>query len=82
MARHEHSREPAARAHDPARPAGRSIPFQLLRSLRPEQWTKNLFVFAGLGFGLKLFEPEAVLRASAAALIFCVLSGVVTWSTT
>jgi 4-hydroxybenzoate polyprenyltransferase len=77
MARHEHSREPAARAHDPARPAGRSIPFQLLRSLRPEQWTKNLFVFAGLGFGLKLFEPEAVLRASAAALIFCVLSGVV-----
>ncbi|MFN2447282.1 MAG: decaprenyl-phosphate phosphoribosyltransferase [Vicinamibacterales bacterium] len=49
----------------------------LLRSVRPEQWTKNLVVFAALIFGRRLFEPAAVGRSLAAFLIFCVLSGVV-----
>ncbi len=49
----------------------------LLRSLRPEQWTKNLIVFAGLLFGQKLLYPAAVARAAAAFAIFCALSGVV-----
>ena len=31
--------------------AGRSIPLNLIVSLRPAQWSKNLLVFAGLLFG-------------------------------
>ncbi len=49
----------------------------LVRSLRPEQWTKNLIVFAALLFGQKLLYPTAVARSVAAFAIFCVLSGVV-----
>ena len=55
----------------------RSAPISLLLSLRPQQWTKNLFVFAGLIFGIKLFDPAAVLTSTAAFAIFCALSGVV-----
>jgi 4-hydroxybenzoate polyprenyltransferase len=55
----------------------RSAIVLLLRSLRPRQWTKNLIVFFGLVFGQQLLNPPAVLAASAAFAIFCVLSGVV-----
>ena len=48
----------------------------LVASLRPRQWIKNLFLFAGLVFGQKLFTP-AVWTAGAAFLIFCGLSGAV-----
>ncbi len=57
--------------------SGRPLPVALLVSLRPEQWTKNLVVFAGLGFGMQLFQPAAVLRAVLAFVVFCGLSGVV-----
>lgn len=49
----------------------------LVRTLRPEQWTKNLIVFAALMFGQKLLDVEAVSRTVAAFLVLCVLSGVV-----
>ena len=49
----------------------------LLRSLRPSQWTKNLIVFAALIFGQRLLDPDAVLTSFAAFAIFCALSGVV-----
>lgn len=49
----------------------------LVRSMRPEQWTKNLIVFAALIFGRRLFDPAAVGLSLAAFLIFCALSGVV-----
>ncbi len=49
----------------------------LLVSMRPEQWTKNLIVFAALIFGRQLVEPAAVGLSLAAFLIFCALSGVV-----
>jgi 4-hydroxybenzoate polyprenyltransferase len=55
----------------------RSLVLNLLISLRPGQWAKNLLVFAGLLFGLRLFDAAAVLRAIAAFSIFCLLSGVV-----
>ena len=55
----------------------RSLAFNLLISLRPGQWAKNLLVFAGLLFGLRLFDVEAVGRAFAAFCVFCLLSGVV-----
>jgi 4-hydroxybenzoate polyprenyltransferase len=49
----------------------------LVKSLRPEQWTKNLIVFAALIFGEQLFDLAAVGRSLAAFLVFCALSGVV-----
>ena len=43
-------------------------------SLRPRQWVKNLFVFAGLIFSQQLFT-RAAWTALAAFAIFCALSG-------
>lgn len=55
----------------------RSTVANVLVSLRPDQWTKNLIVFAALIFAVKLLEPAALALASAAFLIFCALSGTV-----
>jgi 4-hydroxybenzoate polyprenyltransferase len=55
----------------------RPLLFNLLISLRPNQWTKNLFVFAALVFAHKLNDPQAVLDATLAFVIFCALSGAV-----
>lgn len=38
----------------------RSFGMNLLRSLRPSQWTKNLVVFAALIFGQRLFDPQSI----------------------
>jgi 4-hydroxybenzoate polyprenyltransferase len=48
----------------------------LLVSLRPRQWVKNLFVFAGVIFSHRLFTPDTG-RALGAFVVFCALSGVV-----
>src|SRR5499433_1652670 len=48
----------------------------VLVSLRPRQWVKNLFVFAGLVFGQRLFT-ESVWPALGAFVIFCALSGAI-----
>ncbi len=45
-------------------------------SLRPRQWSKNLFVFAGLIFSQSLFTP-LVWPALGAFVIFCALSGAI-----
>ncbi len=45
-------------------------------SLRPRQWVKNFFVFAGLIFSQSLFTP-LVWPALGAFLIFCALSGAI-----
>jgi 4-hydroxybenzoate polyprenyltransferase len=55
----------------------RSAAFNLFISLRPEQWTKNLLVFAALIFAVELGNLTAVITAVAAFAIFCALSGVV-----
>jgi 4-hydroxybenzoate polyprenyltransferase len=55
----------------------RSTAASLLVSLRPDQWTKNLIVFAALIFSRQLLDPAALALASAAFLIFCALSGAV-----
>ena len=44
--------------------------------MRPRQWAKNLFVFAGLLFSQKLFTPLAVV-ALGAFVVFCALSGAI-----
>ena len=55
----------------------RSHALQIFYSLRPAQWVKNLVIFAGLIFGLRLSDPVAVINAVSAFAVFCVLSGVV-----
>jgi len=48
----------------------------LVVSLRPRQWVKNLFLFAGVVFGQKLLTPS-LFTALGAFFIFCGLSGAV-----
>lgn len=50
---------------------------QLLISLRPHQWTKNLVVLAPLIFAERLFDGPSLAAASEAFVIFCLLSGAV-----
>ena len=47
----------------------------VIRSLRPGQWTKNLFVFAALIFALKVFDGPLFLRTLGAFAVFCLFSG-------
>jgi 4-hydroxybenzoate polyprenyltransferase len=49
----------------------------LILTLRPEQWTKNLLVFAGLLFGGRLLDETALWQAIAAFWVFCALSSAV-----
>lgn len=53
------------------------IPGAILVSMRPHQWTKNVFVFAALIFAQKLGDTPSLLKATAAFALFCVLSGTV-----
>jgi 4-hydroxybenzoate polyprenyltransferase len=48
---------------------------EILVSLRPRQWLKNLVLFAGLIFSLNFFNGPRFLIVLAAALVFCVVSG-------
>jgi len=48
---------------------------QLVITMRPRQWTKNVFIFAPLLFDLKLLEPYYVARTIAAAFLFSMVSG-------
>lgn len=47
----------------------------VLITLRPQQWTKNLVVFAALIFSLHFRETGLLLRTIAAFGVFCLLSG-------
>jgi 4-hydroxybenzoate polyprenyltransferase len=49
----------------------------LIKTMRPRQWTKNVFVLAALVFDLKLRNPDAVVRSLIGFLLFCLLSSVV-----
>jgi len=49
----------------------------LVRSLRPSQWAKNLFVLAPAVFGGLLMDEEAVARVALALLAFCAASSAV-----
>jgi 4-hydroxybenzoate polyprenyltransferase len=49
----------------------------LLKTMRPRQWTKNLFVFAALVFDGKLFHPTDFLRTLAGFGLFCLISSAV-----
>ena len=49
----------------------------LLKTLRPHQWVKNLFVAAALVFSRHLTDVDFVVRTGLAVLAFCLLSGAV-----
>lgn len=49
----------------------------LLLSMRPKQWTKNVFVLAGVVFARELFNPVAASKAILAFTFFCMASSVV-----
>ena len=47
----------------------------ILQSMRPRQWTKNLFVFAGLVFDRQLFILTSLERTFLAFVVFSLISG-------
>lgn len=49
----------------------------LIRSLRPSQWPKNVFVLAPLIFGSRLGDAAAVVRALLALVAFCAIASAV-----
>ena len=49
----------------------------LLKTMRPKQWTKNVFVWAALIFDVKLFQVAPFLRTLAAFALFCLISSAV-----
>lgn len=66
---------PDARASSLDDEPSRFVLIDLLIALRPEQWTKNLVLFAALIFGGRLFDPAGFGLAAAGFVIFCALSG-------
>lgn len=53
------------------------MPKNILKSMRPHQWTKNFFVFAPLIFSENIFNFPLVLRSFFAFAIFCALTGAI-----
>ena len=49
----------------------------LLKTMRPKQWTKNVFVWAALVFDVKLFSREPFLRTLLTFVLFCLISSAV-----
>jgi 4-hydroxybenzoate polyprenyltransferase len=49
----------------------------LLEAMRPRQWSKNVFVLAGIVFAGRLFEARAGLRVLACFALFCMASSAV-----
>ena len=60
------SAEPAAPRRSPLQAA--------IKTARPQEWIKNVLVFAGLLFSGKLDDPHAILEATLAFLSFCAIS--------
>ena len=47
----------------------------IILSLRPVQWSKNLIIFAGIFFGGGIYNAETMLKTFYVFAIFCILSG-------
>lgn len=46
----------------------------LFKTMRPRQWTKNIFIFAALVFDKQLLNPDSFLRTLAGFALFCLIS--------
>lgn len=46
----------------------------MFRSMRPQQWLKNVLIYTALVFDLRLFDLEALLVTTAGFFIFCLIS--------
>jgi 4-hydroxybenzoate polyprenyltransferase len=49
--------------------------YYLIESLRPKQWTKNVFLFAGIFFSGQLFVHEQILKVLLGFFLFGLTSG-------
>ncbi|HUN07989.1 MAG TPA: decaprenyl-phosphate phosphoribosyltransferase [Aggregatilineales bacterium] len=49
----------------------------LLKTMRPKQWTKNVFVYAGLVFDGQLLQTDSFLRVTAVFLLLCLSASTV-----
>jgi 4-hydroxybenzoate polyprenyltransferase len=49
----------------------------LVRTMRPKQWTKNVFVWAALLFDQKLFQVGPFVRTLVTFVLFCLISSAV-----
>jgi len=47
----------------------------LVRTMRPHQWVKNVFVLAPIVFAKELFEQNILMRAAEAFIVYCLLAG-------
>jgi 4-hydroxybenzoate polyprenyltransferase len=70
------TRETARGAPEPTAPpdARRSAPRALLAAMRPQEWVKNLLVFAGLVFSRQFDQAEPMAEALATFVAFCAVS--------
>lgn len=46
----------------------------LIKTMRPRQWTKNVFIFAALVFDKQLLDANSLLRTLAGFALFCLIS--------
>jgi 4-hydroxybenzoate polyprenyltransferase len=51
--------------------------FGVVKTIRPHQWVKNVFVLAPVVFAKEIFDPLLLWRAGAAFFAFCLLAGAV-----
>lgn len=49
----------------------------LIKTMRPKQWAKNVFVFAGIFFDGRLGDPARLLASVAAFVVFCLVSSAI-----
>ncbi|OQX68679.1 MAG: decaprenyl-phosphate phosphoribosyltransferase [Sorangiineae bacterium NIC37A_2] len=65
----------------PPAPAGPPSPgtvaLGLIRTIRPHQWVKNVFVLAPVVFAKHIFEARLLTNAGLAFLVFCFLAGAI-----
>src|SRR6187397_88192 len=67
-------------ARHPTEPAHGSLLWRvrgMIRTLRPHQWVKNLFVLAPVVFAKHLTHPSIIKSAIGAFGVFCLLSGAI-----
>jgi 4-hydroxybenzoate polyprenyltransferase len=65
--------EPSTASEEPVVP--RRTPLRAaIKTARPQEWVKNVFVFAGLLFSGKFNDPHDILLATLAFISFCAIS--------